>query len=76
MNEWISNAKGTRKSVRTLNNKHVKQVDNTRMPEGLKNLDLPQSSDWHPLLLVMHQDTLKSYNRAGLFVKRFVYLPI
>lgn len=42
----------------TSNDNHINDVDDARVFESFENLDFPESSDGHPFLLVVHENSL------------------
>lgn len=60
----------------TTNDKHIQNIDNTRMVQSLQDLNLSKSSNRHALFLVVHQDTLKSNRLASPCVNGLVHLAV
>ena len=71
----ISTGKEAR-TKRTSHNKHIQDIDNARVFQGLQNFNFPKSSNRHPLFLVVHQNPFQRDHRAGGFVNCFVHLPV
>ena len=44
----------------TRSDNDIQYLDDILMVKGFENLDLPKRSDGHPILFVMHQDSLES----------------
>jgi hypothetical protein len=62
--------------VLTSKNKHVTDFDDTRMFQSLENLDFSKGSDRHTLLLVVHENPLKSDGITSLFMDSLVNLSV
>jgi hypothetical protein len=63
-----------RESGLASNNNHVNNIDDARVVECLKNLDLSEGSYGHSFLLVVHENPLEGNDVSRTFLDRFMDL--